>query len=84
MKPFREPDEAIGCLDATTAATIVAASADVALVLDRDGVLAMEIGFDEAKATSELFRSAGYRDVGVARDYAGVERVVSGVRPVSR
>ena len=39
MKPFREPDEAIGCLDATTAATIVAASADVALVLDRDGVI---------------------------------------------
>ena len=39
MKPFRDPDESIGCLDATTAATIVATSADVALVLDRDGVI---------------------------------------------
>ena len=44
----------------------------------------MEIGFDEAPATSELFREAGYREIRVNRDYAAVERVVSGVRPVSR
>ncbi len=56
---------------------------DAPRVLEADGLLAMEIGFDEAPATSELFRSAGYRDVRVARDYAGIDRVVSGVRPVS-
>ena len=39
MKPFRDPDDSIGSLDATTAATLVATSADVALVLDRDGVI---------------------------------------------
>ena len=39
MKPFHDPDESIGSLDATTAATLVATSADVALVLDRDGVI---------------------------------------------
>ena len=39
MKPFHDPDGSIGSLDATTAATLVATSADVALVLDRDGVI---------------------------------------------
>ena len=39
MKPFHDPDESIGSIDATTAATLVATSADVALVLDRDGVI---------------------------------------------
>ena len=39
MKPFHDPEDSIGNLDATTAATLVATSADVALVLDRDGVI---------------------------------------------
>lgn len=39
MKPFRDPVDALGSLDASTAATLVAAAADVALVLDRDGVI---------------------------------------------
>ena len=39
MKPFHDPEVSIGSLDATTAATLVATSADVALVLDRDGVI---------------------------------------------
>lgn len=49
--------------------------------LDDDGVLAMEIGAGEAPATRALFDAAGYRDVAVDRDYAKIERVVSGVRP---
>ena len=39
MKPFRAPHESIGELDAETAATLVANSSDVALVLDRAGVI---------------------------------------------
>ncbi len=39
MKPFHDPEDSIGSLDATTAATLVATAADVALVLDRDGVI---------------------------------------------
>jgi release factor glutamine methyltransferase len=49
--------------------------------LEPDGVLAMEIGAGEAAATAALFESHGYRAVRIDRDYAKIERVVSGVRP---
>jgi transcriptional regulator PpsR len=39
VKPFRAPRSAIGDLDAETAATMVAAAADITLVLDADGVI---------------------------------------------
>ncbi len=39
MKPFRAPRTAIGDLDAETAATMVAAAADITLVLDANGVI---------------------------------------------
>jgi release factor glutamine methyltransferase len=42
------------------------------------GVLAIEIGAGEAAAVSELFLR-GFDEVEVARDYARIERVVSGV-----
>ncbi len=43
------------------------------------GVLAMEIGDQEADATSELFTRAGFVDVRKTRDLGRIERVVSGV-----
>ena len=43
------------------------------------GVLALEIGYGEAAATVEVLRAAGLVDVTVRRDYARIERVVSGV-----
>lgn len=49
--------------------------------LEKEGVLAMEIGAGEAPATRALFEERGWRDVRVDRDYAKIERVVSGVRP---
>ena len=49
--------------------------------LDPEGVLAIEIGAGEAAATRALFEDRGYRDVAVEKDYAKIERVVSGVRP---
>ena len=49
--------------------------------LEKDGVLAMEIGAGEAAATRALFEERGWRDVRVDRDYAKIDRVVSGVRP---
>ncbi len=39
MKPFRAPHDAIGALDAVSAATLAASAADLALVLDRDGLI---------------------------------------------
>jgi release factor glutamine methyltransferase len=46
-----------------------------------DGVLALEIGAGEGAATRALFEARGYREISVDRDYAKIERVVSGVRP---
>ncbi len=47
--------------------------------LEPSGVLALEIGFGQASAVAELFSARGFRDVARDRDYAGIERVVSGV-----
>jgi release factor glutamine methyltransferase len=43
------------------------------------GVLALEIGMGEAGATKALFEARGFDDVRADRDYAKIERVVSGV-----
>lgn len=43
------------------------------------GVLALEIGMGEADATKALFEARGFVDVRSDRDYAKIERVVSGV-----
>jgi release factor glutamine methyltransferase len=47
--------------------------------LARGGRLAVEIGFGEAAATADLFAAAGFAQIEVRRDYARIERVVSGV-----
>jgi transcriptional regulator PpsR len=39
INPFRTPKDTLGDLDADVAAAVIAAAADVALVLDRDGVI---------------------------------------------
>jgi release factor glutamine methyltransferase len=43
------------------------------------GRLAIEIGFGQGQAAAELFVTAGFAEVEVRRDYARIERVVSGV-----
>ncbi len=43
------------------------------------GVLAVEIGTDQADAVQALFGEAGFRAIEVDKDYGGHERVVSGV-----
>jgi len=44
-------------------------------------VMALEIGAGQAGAVGDLLREAGFPDVGVVRDLAGVERVLVGRRP---
>ena len=39
MKVFQAPKESLGDLDAEAAATVIATAADVALVVDGDGVI---------------------------------------------
>lgn len=43
------------------------------------GMLFFEIGFDQAKAVSGLMKEAGFTEVTVCRDLAGLDRVVHGI-----
>ncbi len=47
--------------------------------LVRGGALAVEVGAGQAGAAVTLFERAGYEQVQIRRDYARIERVVSGV-----
>jgi release factor glutamine methyltransferase len=44
------------------------------------GLIALEVGFDQAALVAPLFQEAGFVEVARAKDLAGVERVVSGRR----
>lgn len=46
--------------------------------LTRGGWLFLEIGCDQAAAVCGLLRAAGFREITVKKDYAGLDRVVSG------
>jgi release factor glutamine methyltransferase len=46
--------------------------------LTPNGLLALEIGFDQGAAVSALFRAAGLEDVTITKDYGSRDRVVSG------
>ncbi len=46
--------------------------------LMRGGSLFFEIGYDQGEAVSALMMEAGFHEVKVIRDYAGLNRVVSG------
>lgn len=47
--------------------------------LKTGGKLIFEIGYDQGQAVSELMEAAGYKDVQVIKDLAGLDRVVSGI-----
>ena len=51
---------------------------DAKAYLEDGGWLLFEIGYDQGAAVSELMRAAGYRDVECVKDFAGLDRVVSG------
>ena len=50
--------------------------------LKRGGQILMEIGSGQAQAVSELLREAGFKEIDVCRDFAGLDRVVSGRLPI--
>ena len=54
---------------------IVSASVDY---LNPEGWLMFEIGYDQGEQLSEMMKSAGYCDVKVIKDLAGLDRVVIG------
>ncbi len=54
---------------------------DAGCRLTEQGVLALEVGFDETEETAQLLAQGGFDDVRVDKDLGGRPRVVSGVRP---
>ena len=46
--------------------------------LTKEGMLFFEIGHDQGQAVSDMMRDAGYQDVTVVKDFAGLDRVVYG------
>ena len=49
------------------------------LHLKKQGQLLFEIGYDQGEAVSKLMKNAGFEQVYVKKDLAGLDRVVSGV-----
>lgn len=49
--------------------------------LQKDGLLAFEIGHDQGTAVQEMMHTAGYEKVRIIKDLAGRDRVVTGCRP---
>ena len=56
-------------------------TADAPAHLAPGGHLMVEIGFDQGAPVAALFQAAGLRDVLIAQDLNGKERVVSGIQP---
>lgn len=46
--------------------------------LKKEGYLLFEIGHDQGEEVKELMENAGFRDVKIIKDYAGLDRVVMG------
>lgn len=53
MKAFKDPLDSIGALDAETAATLIATAADVAIVIDGEGII-QDLAFQRADLSLEL------------------------------
>jgi release factor glutamine methyltransferase len=47
-----------------------------------EGLIALELHYDQAPAVSERLQSAGFRDIQTAGDLAGIERFVFARRPL--
>lgn len=45
--------------------------------LEKEGIVMMEIGFDQGKQVKKLFEDAGYKDVKVIKDYSKNDRIVT-------
>ena len=46
--------------------------------LERGGMMFFEIGYDQAEDVSRMMKEAGFQEINVVQDYAGLDRVVYG------
>ena len=80
LEPEVRLHEPIGALDGTSDGLyfyreIIAKSKKF---LKKDGILLFEIGYDQGEAVSTLMCEAGFEQVTIKKDYAGLDRVVYG------
>lgn len=80
LEPEVRLHEPIGALDGTSDGLyfyreIIAKSKKF---LKKDGILLFEIGYDQGEAVSTMMCEAGFEQVTVKKDYAGLDRVVYG------
>ncbi len=54
-------------------------TADAQNYLNNGGLLAFEIGYDQGESVSALMRENGFTNIGVIKDLAGLDRVVTGI-----
>jgi transcriptional regulator PpsR len=59
VKPFASPDRSLGTLEADAAAKLIVTTADVALIVDRDGVV-VDVAFRQEEFGAELSESPGW------------------------
>jgi release factor glutamine methyltransferase len=45
--------------------------------LKKDGLLMSEIGIDQAEAVKEIARGAGFENISLKKDYAGIDRIMT-------
>ena len=48
----------------------------------QNGIIIVEIGYDQGESVPAILRNAGYRDIRLIRDYGGRDRVVTARTPV--
>ena len=60
MQLFKAPKESLGDLDADTAAAVIVAAADIALVIDGEGVI-LDAAISIKELASEIAGSARWR-----------------------
>lgn len=57
---------------------IRAIAADAPKYLKNNGLLALEIGYDQARRVTALMKKAGFENVRSVKDFQGIERVIMG------
>jgi release factor glutamine methyltransferase len=78
IKAFEPRLALLGGDDGLSVTRRIAAGASAHLL--EGGVLALEVGSEQAASVAKLLEGAGLCDVRIAKDYGGNDRVVSGVR----
>ncbi|MFI5252498.1 MAG: peptide chain release factor N(5)-glutamine methyltransferase [Bacteroidota bacterium] len=48
------------------------------MLLKKDGLVALEMSYDQSVSIQEIFKNAGFVNLTITKDYSGIERVLTG------